>query len=248
MFRPWLLVLACLLTPSWVRAAEVRVAVASNFSAPMQQIALAFTRQTGHRAVLSFGATGTLRAQIHHGAPFEVLLAADEATPRQLEAEGSGVPGSRFTYAIGRLVLWSREPGVVDEEGRVLHDGDFQRLAIANPRVAPYGRAAMETMTRLGVLSRLQSRLVQGDSIAQTHQFVLSGNADLGFVALSQVQAGGGLNRGSAWVVPAGLHEALRQDALLLQAGKDNPAAVALLAFLRSEAARSLLLAHGYTS
>lgn len=244
MIRTCLLVLAGLLTTSWVGAAEVRVAVASNFSAPMQQIAQAFNRQTGHRAVLAFGATGTLRAQISHGAPFEVLLAADEETPRQLEAEGAGVPGSRFTYAIGRLVLWSSEAGVVDDAGRVLHDGDFRRLAIANPRVAPYGRAAMETMSRLGVLPRLQSRLVQGDSIAQTHQFVLSGNADIGFVALSQVQAG--LTRGSAWVVPAGLHEALRQDALLLQAGKDNPAAAALLAFLRSEAARSIVLAHGY--
>lgn len=227
-------------------AAEVHVAVAANFAAPMQRIARAFEEQTGHRALIALGATGALYAQARHGAPFGVFLAADEATPRRLEAEGLGVPGTRFTYAVGRLVLWSARPGVVDDAGAVLREGRIQRLALANPRLAPYGAAAVEVMTRLDVLEALRPRFVQGENIAQTHQFVASGNAEMGFVALSQVQVEGRIASGSAWRVPSSLHAPLRQDAILLVAGRDNPAARALLEFLRADATRALIRAHGY--
>lgn len=228
------------------QAAEVSVAVAANFSAPMQRIAAAFERDTGHKAVLSFGSTGRFYAQIRQGAPFQVLLAADDETPRRLESEGLGVAGTRFTYAIGRLVLWSRQPGVVDGQGRVLAGGSFRRLALANPKLAPYGAAAVEVLRRLGLAATLAPKLVQGESIAQTHQFVATGNAELGFVAMSQVFADGRLSEGSAWVVPADLHAPIRQDALLLARGKDDAAALALMRYLRSDAAGAVIRAFGY--
>lgn len=227
-------------------AGEVRLAVAANFTAPMRKIAQAFERETGHKAVLAFGSTGHFYAQVRNGAPFQVLLAADAETPRRLEADKLGVPGSRFTYATGRLVLWSRQPGLVDDRGEVLRSGRVARLAIANPKVAPYGAAAVEAMQALGVWTALQSRLVQGENIAQAHQFVATGNAPLGFVALSQVSADGRLSEGSAWIVPASLHAPIRQDALLLLPGQGQPAALALLAFLQGPQARALMRAHGY--
>jgi molybdate transport system substrate-binding protein len=227
-------------------AAEVHVAVAANFAAPMQRIARAFEEQTGHRALIALGATGALYAQARHGAPYGVFLAADETTPRRLETDGLGVPGTRFTYAVGRLVLWSPRPGLVDDAGGVLREGRIQRLALANPKLAPYGAAAVDVMTRLGVLEALRPRLVQGENIAQAYHFVASGNAELGFVALSQVQTDGRITAGSAWLVPQSLHAPLRQDAILLAAGRDNPAARALLEFLRGETARALIRAHGY--
>ncbi len=239
-------VLAALALLTQAQAAEVKVAVAANFSAPMQKLAQVFERQTGHKALLSFGGTGSLHAQIRHGAPFQVLLAADDETPRRLEAEGLGVPGSRFTYATGRLVLWSRQPGLVDEQGEVLRSGPLQRLAIANPKLAPYGTAAIEALTKLGLLAQWRPRLVQGDSIGQAYQFVATANAPLGFVALSQVQVDGRIAQGSAWVVPASLHQPIRQDALLLKAGQGHPAASALLAFLQGEQARALIRSFGY--
>ncbi|MEN9903883.1 MAG: molybdate transporter substrate-binding protein [Pseudomonadota bacterium] len=229
-------------------AAEVKVAVAANFSAPMHRLAQAFEQETGHRLLLSFGATGSLQAQIRHGAPFQVLLAADEETPRRLEADGLGVAGSRFTYATGRLVLWSQQPGLVDGQGEVLRSAAYPRLALANPKLAPYGAAAIETLTRLGLLALWRPRLVQGDSIAQTYQFVASGNATLGFVALAQVYSDGRIARGSAWVVPARLHAPIRQQALLLDAGQGNPAASALLEFLRGGQARAVIRSFGYES
>jgi molybdate transport system substrate-binding protein len=183
---------------------------------------------------------------VRQGGPYGVFLSADEATPRRLEAEGLGVPGTRLTYAVGRLVLWSARPGRVDDAGAVLREAAFRRLAVANPKLAPYGAAALEAMSRLGVLESLRPRLVQGENIAQTYQFVASGNAELGFVALSQVQADGRIASGSGWLVPSSLHAPLRQDAILLSPGRDNPAARALLAFLRSDAARALIRAHGY--
>lgn len=229
------------------QAAQVRVAVAANFSAPMHEIAAAFERDSGHKAVLAFGATGAFAAQIRNGAPFDLLLAADQRTPEQLVAEGNAVPTSRFTYAIGRLVLWSAQPGVVDARGEVLKQPQrFARLAVANPKLAPYGQAAMETMDKLGVLEALRPKLVQGESIAKTLHFVASGNAQLGFVALAQVQADGKLSSGSAWIVPAELHTPIRQDAVLLQRGRDNVAATALLSYLRSEPARRIIAAYGY--
>lgn len=236
--------LLCL--PFTASADEVRVAVAANFTAPMQKIAETFARDTGHRAVLAFGATGKFYAQINNGAPFDVLLAADEQTPQRLEDEGQGVTGSRFTYAIGSLVLWSAREGYVDPQGRVLTDGDFRHLALANPKTAPYGAAALQTLEKLGLRERLQPRFVQGENIAQTHQFVASGNAELGFIALSQVIEDGRIARGSAWGVPADQHQPIRQDALLLQRGEHNPAARALLDYLRSASAVALIRAYGY--
>jgi molybdate transport system substrate-binding protein len=227
-------------------AAEVSVAVAANFSAPMRRIAAAFDQDTGHRAVLAFGSTGRFYAQVKNGAPFQVLLAADDETPARLEREGATVPGTRQTYAIGRLVLWSAQPGVVDVRGDVLRKAPAGRLALADPRLAPYGAAAVHVLARLGLLAAWQPNFVQGESIAQAYQFVASGNAPLGFVALSQVMADGRIAQGSAWVVPADLHPPLRQDAVLLAAGKDNAAAVALLRYLKSEPARAILRGYGY--
>jgi molybdate transport system substrate-binding protein len=240
------LLAAVLSLPGQSWAAEVSVAVAANFTAPMQKLAQAFEAETGHKAVLAFGSTGTLYAQIRNGAPFQILLAADDETPLKIEKEGLGVAGSRFTYAVGKLVLWSKQPGLVDEKGEVLRTGAFQRIALANPKLAPYGAAAVETMTKLGVLQALQPRFVQGENIAQTYQFVFTENAQLGFVALSQVYAEGKIVQGSAWIVPDNLHAPIQQDAVLLKKGSDNPAAVALVQFLRGERAKALIRSFGY--
>lgn len=228
-------------------ADTVSVAVAANFTAPMQKIARAFETDTGHKADLSFGATGKFYAQITHGAPFQILLAADDTTPARLEKEGKAVANVRFTYAIGTLVLWSAQPGYVDAQGAVLKTGDFKHLALANPKLAPYGVAATQTMDKLGVTARLQPRLVQGENIAQTHQFVATGNAQLGFVALSQVMSDGKITSGSAWQVPADLHTPIRQDAALLMPGKDSAAAAALLSYLRGNKAKAIIRSHGYS-
>lgn len=241
-----LLALLTLLLPTFVGAAEVRVAVAANFTAPMKAVVAAFERATGHRAVLSFGATGKFYAQIRNGAPFDVLLAADQATPAKLVDEGAALGDSRRSYALGRLVLWSARPGLVDGEGAVLASEGYRHLAIANPKIAPYGQAAIEALTALGRLDRVEARLVRGENIAQTHQFVASGAADLGFVALAQVMQGGRIDRGSAWIVPSSLHGPIRQDAVILARGRDNPAAQALLAYLVSDPARQLIRAYGY--
>lgn len=239
--------LAALLSQSMpTYAAEVSVAVAANFTAPMQKIAQAFEQETGHKAVLSFGSTGNLYAQIRHGAPFQILLAADTTTPAKIEKEGLGLAGSRFTYAIGKLVLWSKQPGLVDDKGDILRSGKFQRIAIANPKLAPYGAAALETMTKLGVLKALQPKMVQGENIAQTYQFTATENAQLGFVALSQVMSEGKIAQGSAWLVPAHLHAPIQQDALLLTHGNGKPAATALMNFLRSERVKKLISTYGY--
>jgi molybdate transport system substrate-binding protein len=240
------LLLCAVLLDGAVHAAEVSVAVAANFTVPMQKLAVAFEQASGHKATLAFGSTGRFYAQVKNGAPFQVLLAADDETPAKLEKEGLAVAGSRFTYATGRLVLWSADPGVVDERGEVLKKPGTGRIAIADPRLAPYGAAAVETMGRLGVAQALQPRIVQGENISQAYQFVLTGNAQMGFVALSQVMVDGRIDKGSAWRVPAELHAAIKQDAVVLNAGKDNPAAAALMTFLRSDAARAVIRAHGY--
>lgn len=229
-----------------VHAAEVSVAVAANFTAPMQKIAQAFEQDTGHKAVLSFGSTGAFYSQIRNGAPFQVFLSADDTTPQRLETEGLGVAGSRFTYATGKLVLWSKQPGLVDDKGEVLRTGKFQRIAVANPKLAPYGAAAVETLTAMGVLQSVQPKIVQGENIAQTYQFVATENAELGFVALSQVMTDGKIAQRSAWIVPAGLHAPIKQDAVLLTSAKDNAAASALLAYLKGEKARALIRSYGY--
>ena len=238
----------CALLALPAAAAEVQVAVAANFTAPMRRIAALFERDTGHKLLPAFGATGAFHAQITHGAPFDVLLAADASTPARLVTEGFAQGGSAFTFAVGRLVLWSSQSGVVDAQGDVLKRGNFDRLAIANPKLAPYGAAAVQVQERLGVVDALRSKWVQGENIAQTYQFVAFGNALLGFVALSQVFENGAIRSGSGWIVPQHLHDPIRQDAVLLQRGRDNPAALALMKFLRSDAARRVIAEHGYGS
>lgn len=238
------LVAAVVVVPA--RAADVTVAVAANFAAPMQRIAAAFAQDTGHRAQLAVGSTGKFYAQIKHGAPFQVLLAADDATPARLEGEGLSVAGTRFTYATGRLVLWSAQPALVDDQGAVLRAGRFERLALADPKLAPYGAAALQTLSALGLLPAVAPKFVQGENIAQAFHFVASGNAPLGFVAMSQVFLDGRLTQGSAWVVPANLHAPLRQDAVLLKEGRAHAGAVALMAYLRGDKARAIIRAAGY--
>lgn len=227
-------------------ADEVRVAVAANFSAPAQSIAADFEKATGHTVALSVGSTGKLTAQIGNGAPYEVLLAADSDTPVRLEADGLAVAGSRFTYAIGKLVLWSPRPGVVDAKGQVLGSDRFTHLAICNPALAPYGAAAIQALRALGLYDRVAPRLVQGESVAQAYQFVASGNAELGLVALSQVTEEGRLREGSAWIVPQPLYAPLRQDAVLLAPGRNRAAARAWLAWLWQPAAQAIIRSYGY--
>lgn len=240
-----LIMLSFLVSPA-AHAAEALVAVAANFTAPMHAIAGEFEKATGHRLRVSLGGSGKFYAQIRHGAPFHVLLSADAAIPEKLEQDGLAVPGTRFTYAVGTLVLWSARPGFVDGEGRVLAQGRFSHLAVANPKVAPYGAAAHETLDKLGLMGALQTRFVSGENIAQAYQFVASGNAELGFVALSQVMKDGRIAEGSGWVVPAGMHRPIRQDAVLLAKGRDNAAAIALMVFLREPAARAIMRNYGY--
>lgn len=228
------------------QADEVLVAVAANFVAPLAALGAAYTAATGHTLKVSAGATGKFYAQIVAGAPFEVLIAADDETPRKLIAEGHAVAGSNHTYAIGTLVLWSAQPGVVDDQGAVLTQGSYAHLAMANPKLAPYGRAAAEVLKARGLTSALAPRLVTAESIAQAYQFVATGNAELGFVALSQVVVPGQPVTGSHWRVPPALHGEIRQDAVLLKAGQKNPAAAALLAYLKSPAAKAVIQAYGY--
>lgn len=229
-----------------VHAAEVQVAVAANFTGPMTVIATEFEKATGHQARIAYGTVGKFYAQIKNGAPFEVLVSADDETPKRLEKDGLALPETRFTYAIGKLMLWSAKPGYVDAKGEVLRKGQFNKLAIANPKTAVYGAAAVEVLRKLGLLADLEPRFVLGESITQAYQFAATGNAELGFVALSQIYKDGKYAAGSHWVVPAELYPSLRQDAVLLAKGRGNPAAEALLAWLKSDAARKAIRAHGY--
>lgn len=242
----WLAISLTAVFAPGVLAAEVNIAVAANFSAPMKRIAEAFEKDTGHKAVLSFGATGRFYAKITNGAQFDVFLSADDETPAKLEKEGAVVAGTRFTYATGRLVLWSAKPGLVDDKAAVLLRNDFKYLAIAAPKLAPYGAAAMKALTKIDMLALVQPKLVTGDSIGQTFSMISTGNADLGFVAMSQVFEDGKLKSGSAWVVPANLHSPLKQDAVLLARASSNPAALQLLTFLKSGQARAIMNSFGY--
>ena len=229
-------------------AAEVLVAAAANIAAPLQQMSAAFTADTGHTLRIASGATGKFMHQVRAGAPFQVLLAADSTAPAQLLADGLAVPGSAFTYAIGRLVLWSARPGWVDSDGQVLTTGQFAHLAIAQPKTAPYGAAALQVLRARHLESALAPRLVTGESVAQAWQFVHSGQAELGFVALSQISRPGLAPTGSHWLVPQALHDPIRQDAVLLLPGRNQPAALALLAWLRTPAAQGQLRGWGYES
>ena len=228
------------------RAERITVAVASNFAAPMTDIAAAFERQSGHEVQLAFGSSGKLFAQISHGAPFEVFFSADRDKPEALERKGLAVESSRFTYAVGVLALWSARTDVPVENAEVLRQGDFNKLALANPRLAPYGAAAVDVLESLGLAEATRPRWVQGENIAQTYQFVGSGNAAVGFVALSQIMVEGIVRAGSAWIVPEPLHAPIRQDAVLLRRGASNEAARAFLAFVRSDAARAIIESYGY--
>ncbi len=227
-------------------AGSLNVAVASNFTAPMQEIAQAFEKKTGHSLALSFGSTGKFYAQIRQAAPFDVLFAADDVTPARIGKEGLGVEASRLTYAIGTLVLWSTQPGLADDGPAVLASDRFTRLAIAQPELAPYGAAARQALEHLGLFAKLKPRLVMGSNISQTYQFVATRNAQLGFVAMSQVYSEGRLRQGSAWIVPAAFHQPIRQDAIILTAGQTNPIAVELMEFMQSARVRQILESYGY--
>ena len=228
-------------------AEQVQVAVAANFTAPLQAIASEFEKDTGHSVLASFGATGQLYAQIQNGAPFEVFLSADESTPAKLDSEGLGVSGSRFTYAVGSLVLWSATPGYLDGSDAALKANQFRHLAIAEPKTAPYGLAATQVLAKLGLTEVVQGKLVTGQSIAKALHFIATGNAELGFVALSQVYQDGQLSSGSAWIVPAELHSPIKQDALILKQGEHNPAAAAFMDYIKGEKAAAIIKSYGYT-
>ncbi len=234
---------AAVALPATAIAAETQVAVAANFTEPAKEIAAAFQKATGDTAVLSFGSSGAFYTQMTHGAPFEVFLSADADRPKKAEQDGLAVPGSRFTYAIGRLVLYSATPGLVDDGGAVLRSGGFAHLAIADPTAAPYGLAAVETMRKLGVDQALVPKLVTGSSITQAYQFVATGAAELGFVAQSQVIKVVG---GSRWLVPTRLHAPIDQQAIVLKTGAVNPVAKAFAKFLRGREALAIIRRYGY--
>lgn len=238
--------LASLLALNTAWADEVQVAVAANFTAPIQAIAKDFEKDTGHKLIAAYGATGQFYAQIKSGAPFEVFLAADDSTPAKLEQENAIAPGSRFTYAIGTLALWSAKPGYVDANGEVLKNNQFKQLSIANPKTAPYGLAATQVLDKLKLTEATRPKLVEGQNITQAFQFVSTGNAELGFVALSQIYKDGKVESGSAWIVPSSLHEPIRQDAVILEKGKDNPAAKALVDYLKGPKAAAVIKSYGY--
>nr|ART38177.1 F245 [uncultured bacterium] len=239
--------LSLLLATGLVQADEVSVAVAANFTEPMKKITAEFEKTSGHKVTLSFGSTGKFYAQVKAGAPFEVLLAADDETPGKMEQDGLAVKDSHFTYAIGKLVLWSAKEAVVDDRGEILKRGSFDHIAVANPKLAPYGAAGMQTLQALGVYEAIAPKIVQGENIAQTYQFIATGNALLGFVALSQVIGENGkVKSGSAWIVPQKYYTPIRQDAVLLERGKDKIAAVELLKFLKTPYAAKIIQSYGY--
>jgi molybdate transport system substrate-binding protein len=227
------------------QADDISVAVAANFTAPMKLIATEFEKDSGHKVVASFGSTGKFYAQIKNGAPFEMLLAADDETPAKLMKETVGISGSQFTYAIGKLVLWSAKPGLVDGAGAVLKKGDFAHLSLADPKLAPYGAAGVETLKALGSYEAMAPRIVTAENITQAYQFISSGNAELGFVALSQVLKDGKIE-GSSWLVPANLYTPIRQDAVMLAPGKGKPAAEALMKYLKGDKAKAIIKSFGY--
>lgn len=247
--KTWHLIvpLALAWTTTLAHGAEVQVAVAGNFTGPMEKIAPAFEQATGHKVIVSYGTVGKFYSQITNGAPFEALLSSDEETPNRLAKEKLALAESQFTYAIGSLVLYSAKEGLVDDKGAILKKGSFDRLAIPNPKAAVYGAAAIQVMNGQGVSSSLEPKIVLGENITQTYQFVATGNADLGFVALSQIYKDGVYAKGSFWLVPKDLYPSLKQDAILLKRGEQNEAAQALLAYLHSKPAKETIRSFGYT-
>jgi molybdate transport system substrate-binding protein len=228
------------------QAQVAHIAVAANFAEPIKAIAAVLQKTTGHTIAVTLGSTGKLYAQIQNGAPFDALLAADTQTPQRLEKEGLTQAGSRFTYATGKLVLWSANAARVDAAGSVLKQANLGKVAYANPKVAPYGAAAVQVIDKLGLLAALAPKLVQGESIGQTYTFAATGNADVGFVALSQVLEGGGLKSGSLWAIPQNLYDPIRQDAVVLKHGAGNEAAQALMQLLKSPNIKDLIRSYGY--
>jgi molybdate transport system substrate-binding protein len=223
-------------------AGQTNVAVAANFTDAAKEIAEAFKAKTGHEAVLSFGASGQFYTQITQEAPFQVFLSADAERPQKLADEGLGDKATKFTYAVGKLVLWGKAADVTKGE-EVLKGGSFSKLSIANPTSAPYGAAAVETMKKLGVYEALTPKIVQGNNISQTFQFIDTGNAELGFVALSQLTK---VTTGSRWMVPQTLYAPIKQDAVLLKKGQGNEAATAFMTFLKGPEATVIIRKYGY--
>lgn len=234
-----------LVTPG-AQAGEALIAVAANFATPLKTLAAEFAKTSAHAIHIAPESTGKLYAQIHHGAPYDVLLAADQTTPQRLASEGHALLDTQFTYGIGKLVLWSPSPSAIDHQGTALRTSDATHLAIANPKTAPYGSAAVTVLKNLGLFERWQPRFVQGENITQTLQFVSTGNAALGFVALSQVMQNGKFTQGSGWIVDQALYPAIKQDAILLKKGEHNATAKAFLAYLKSPPARKVIQQYGY--
>lgn len=246
-FGMWLVALATTWgAPPPTLAAQAQVAVAANFAEPIRAIAAVLEKTTGHTLKIAVGASGAFYTQIKNGAPFDVFLSADDERPALLETEGLTVPGTRFTYATGRLVLWSNKVGRVDPQGQVLWATDLGKVAYANPKTAPYGAAAVQAIAHMGLANALGPKLVLGESIGQAYNFVKTGNADIGFVALSQVLHNGQLKEGSMWTVPPHLHDAIRQEAVVLKKGAGNEAATALIKLLQSPAIKDLIRSYGY--
>ncbi len=241
-----IITLGLLLNTAIVIADSTLVAVASNFTKPMTEIAESFEKATGHSAKLSFGSTGKFVSQIQNGGPFEILLAADETAPALLEKEGYVVSGTRSTYALGKLALWSATPGYVDAEAKILKTGSFKHIAIADPKLAPYGAAAVDYLTKQGLLEKTQPLMVLGENITQTQQFISTGNAELGFVALSQIIENGKIGSGAGYISPSNHYATIRQAVALLKNGAENPAAIALLAYLKSAPALAIIQKYGY--
>jgi len=245
-FLAWFTTAVLFVTAPTGQAATVLVAVASNFTKPMTEIAAEFEKATGHSANLSFGSTGKFVAQLENGGPFEILLAADDKAPQKLEKAGLTVEGSRFIYALGKLVLWSAKPGYVDNQGKILESGEFKHVALADPKLAPYGAAAVELLKNRNLLTKLQPLFVLGENIAQTYQFISTSNAELGFIALSQVIENGKIATGSGWIIPTDQYSPIKQGAVLMKQGAENPAAPALLNFLKSAPALAIIEKYGY--
>ena len=227
-------------------AKELRIAVASNFLLPLKELSRKFKESTGHKVVVISGSTGKLYAQIKQGAPFDILMAADSLRPELLEKEGIGVPGSRFTYAVGRLALWSADSTLpLENDLQVLNHKNFRYLAIANPKTAPYGKAAEQVLRKKGFWKQIQNRLVRGENISQTFQFVMTGNADIGFIALSQLRKNQGL--GFSWIIPQEWHDPIRQQGILLKRAKTNKAAWNFLNFIKSNQVQNQIESYGYS-
>lgn len=240
---PYYFICLLLVLPCYALAETIRVAVASNFSEPIKAIAAKYEDHTGHRLILVFGSTGKHYAQIKNGAPFDLFLAADTHRPQLLEQQGIAIMGSRFTYARGQLVLWSLRNNYVDAEGKVLESGEYMHLAIANPKLAPYGKAAQEVLESRELWKTLQQRLVRGESIGQTYQFVRSGNAELGFVAYSQITRPAHINTGSYWIIPQALYQPIEQQAVLLE---NNAVARDFMSFLQKQEVKTIIKLYGY--